>query len=68
MNKKYLTPTTIFIEMGTLPILAGSDPTPSVNVINEQDATNVDFKNRYMNDGSNEEMRSPERIYFDNWD
>ena len=21
-----------------------------------------------MNDGSNEEMRSPERIYFDNWD
>ena len=68
MNKKYLTPTTIFIEMGTLPILAGSNPTPSVNVINEQDATNVDFKNRYMNDGSNEEMRSPERIYFDNWD
>lgn len=68
MNKKYLTPTTIFIEMGTLPILAGSDTTPSVNVINEQDATNVDFKNRYMNDGSNEEMRSPERIYFDNWD
>lgn len=68
MNKKYLTPTTIFIEIGTLPILAGSDPTPSVNVINEQDATNVDFKNRYMNDGSNEEMRSPERIYFDNWD
>ena len=68
MNKKYLTPTTIFIEIGTLPILAGSDPTPSVNVINEQDATNVDFNNRYMNDGSNEEMRSPERIYFDNWD
>lgn len=68
MNKKYLTPTTVFIEMGTLPILAGSDTTPSVNVINEQDATNVDFKNRYMNDGSNEEMRSPERIYFDNWD
>lgn len=68
MNKKYLTPTTIFIEIGTLPILAGSDTTPSVNVINEQDATNVDFKNRYMNDGSNEEMRSPERIYFDNWD
>lgn len=68
MNKKYLTPTTVFVEMGTLPILAGSDPTPSVNVINEQDATNVDFKNRYMNDGSNEEMRSPERIYFDNWD
>ena len=68
MNKKYLTPTKIFIEIGTLPILAGSDPTPSVNVINEQDATNVDFKNRYMNDGSNEEMRSPERIYFDNWD
>lgn len=68
MNKKYLTPTTIFIEMRTLPILAGSDTTPSVNVINEQDATNVDFKNRYMNDGSSEEMRSPERIYFDNWD
>ena len=68
MNKKYLTPTTIFIEMETLPILAGSDTTPSVNVINEQDATNVDFKNRYMNDGSSEEMRSPERIYFDNWD
>jgi len=68
VNKKYLTPTTNFIEIGTLPILAGSDPTPSVNVINEQDATNVDFKNRYMNDGSNEEMRSPERIYFDNWD
>ena len=68
MNKKYLTPTTNFIEIGTLPILAGSDPTPSVNVINEQDATNVDFKNRYMNDGSSEEMRSPERIYFDNWD
>lgn len=68
MNKKYLTPTTVFIEIGTLPILAGSDPTPSVNVINEQDATNVDFKNRYMNDGSNEEMRSPERVYFDNWD
>ena len=68
MNKKYLTPTTVFIEIGTLPILAGSDTTPSVNVINEQDATNVDFKNRYMNDGSSEEMRSPERIYFDNWD
>lgn len=68
MNKKYLTPTTVFIEIGTLPILAGSDPTPSVNVINEQDATNVDFKNRYMNDGSSEEMRSPERIYFDSWD
>ena len=68
MNKKYLTPTTNFIEIGTLPILAGSDPTSSVNVINEQDATNVDFNNRYMNDGSNEEMRSPERIYFDNWD
>lgn len=68
MNKKYLTPTTNFIEIGDLPILAGSDPTPSVNVINEQDATNVDFKNGYMNDGSNEEMRSPERIYFDNWD
>lgn len=68
MNKKYFTPTTVFVEMGTLPILAGSDTTPSVNVINEQDATNVDFKNRYMNDGSNEEMRSPERIYFDNWD
>ncbi|MBL6516499.1 hypothetical protein [Leyella stercorea] len=48
--------------------MAGSDPTSSVNVINEQDATNVDFNNRYMNDGSNEEMRSPERIYFDNWD
>ena len=68
MNKKYLTPTTNFIEIEALPILAGSDTTPSVNVINEQDATNVDFKNRYMNDGSNEEMRSPERIYFDNWD
>lgn len=68
MNKKYLTPTTNFIEIEALPILAGSDPTSSVNVINEQDATNVDFKNRYMNDGSNEEMRSPERIYFDNWD
>ncbi len=68
MNKKYLTPTTNFIEIEALSILAGSDPTPSVNVINEQDATNVDFKNRYMNDGSNEEMRSPERIYFDNWD
>lgn len=48
--------------------MAGSDPTPSVNVINEQGATNVDFNNGYMNDGSNEEMRSPERIYFDNWD
>ncbi|WP_278790731.1 hypothetical protein [Leyella stercorea] len=48
--------------------MAGSDPTPSVNVINEQGATNVDFNNRYMNDGSNEEMRSPERIYFDSWD
>ena len=68
MNKKYLTPTTNFIEIEALPILAGSDPTSSVNVINEQDAMNVDFKNRYMNDGSNEEMRSPERIYFDNWD
>ena len=68
MNKKYLTPTTNFIEIEALPILAGSDPTSSVNVINEQDATNVDFNNRYMNDGSNEEMRSPERIYFDNWD
>lgn len=68
MNKKYLTPTTNFIEIGALPILAGSDPTSSVNVINEQGTTNVDFKNRYMNDGSNEEMRSPERIYFDNWD
>lgn len=67
MNKKYLTPTTNFIEIGALPILAGSDPTSSVNVI-KQDATNVDFKNRYMSDGSNEEMRSPERIYFDNWD
>ena len=68
MNKKYPPPTTIFIEIGALPILAGSDPTSSVNVINEQGATNVDFKNRYMNDGSNEEMRSPERIYFDSWD
>ncbi|WP_302555343.1 hypothetical protein [Leyella stercorea] len=48
--------------------MAGSDPTSSVNVINEQGATNVGFNNRYMNDGSNEEMRSPERIYFDNWD
>ena len=68
MNKKYPPPTTNFIEIGALPILAGSDPTSSVNVINEQGATNVDFNNRYMNDGSNEEMRSPERIYFDNWD
>lgn len=68
MNKKYLTPTTNFIEIEALPILAGSDPTPSVNVINEQGATNVDFNNGYMNDGSNEEMRSPERIYFDSWD
>ena len=68
MKKKYFTPTIAVLEIGASPILAGSDPTQSTNVINDSSDSNVKFNKFQMSDGSHEEMRSPERIYFDNWD